>query len=263
MSASSSAPRTRRALVVEDDPLYATLYREMLASAVPGIEVELARNGYVALLHLARERPDLIILDLHMPGFSGFELLDIVKRKHGLAEVPILVVSSAADESTRPLRALPGVHVFAKPLRPALLKKLIRQAIPDAHPATPARSPRLVAARFAAFVGEDWDLQRQIALQFFDLAPDRIARIADAARRHDLAQLREWCHTLVGTASMLGAEALEQLVARLRQQLDGGEPAAIAGAAEAVIEEIRQIALVFDRDFDLYGNTHHGGTNHA
>lgn len=262
MPASSPAPRKHRALVVEDDPLYATLYREMLNSAVPGIEVEFARNGYVALLHLARERPDLIILDLHMPGFSGFELLDIVKRKHGLAEVPVLVVSSAPDESTAPLRALPGVHVFAKPLRPALLKKLIRQAILDT-PSAAAQGPRLVAARFATFVGEDRELQRQIALQFFDLAPDRIACIANAVRRGDHLQLREWCHTLIGTASMIGADALEQLVIRLRRQLETGEPAAIASAAEAVMEEIRQIALAFVRDFDICGNTQHDGTNHA
>lgn len=252
-----------RALVVEDDPLYATLYREMLTSAVPGMEVEFARNGYVALLHLARERPDLIILDLHMPGFSGFELLDIVKRKQGLAEVPVLVVSSATDESTQPLRALPAVHVFAKPLRPALLKKLIRQIILEASPAAPAHGQRLVAARFAAFVGEDGDLQREIALQFFDLAPDRIARIANAVRRGDHLQLREWCHTLVGTASMIGAEVLEQLVARLRRQLETGDRAAIASAAETVVEEIRQVALAFDRDFNLCGNTHHDGKNHA
>lgn len=245
-----------RALVVEDDPLYVTLYTEVLASTVQGIEIEHAANGYAALLHLAKQRPDLILLDLHMPGFDGFELLDIVKRKHGLAEVPILVVSSAPDESTQALRSLQGVHVFAKPLRPALLRKLIRQTLPEACSAlSPARS-RLVAARFTAFVGEDWDLQRQIALQFFDLAPDRIARIADAARRRDYPQLREWCHTLTGTGSMIGAEALVQLVARLRQQLDGGEHAAIAGAAEAVMEEIRQIALVFDHDFDLYGSAH-------
>lgn len=253
----SPRPAAARALVVEDDPLYVTLYGEVLASTVTGIEIEHAANGYAALLHLAKQRPDLILLDLHMPGFDGFELLDIVKRKHGLAEVPILVVSSAPDESTQALRSLPGVHVFAKPLRPALLRKLIRQILPGTCTSqSPARSRRLVAAHFTAFVGEDWDLQRQIALQFFDLAPDRIARIADAARRRDYPQLREWCHTLTGTGSMIGAEALVQLVARLRQQLDGGEHAAIAGAAEAVMEEIRQIALVFDHDFDLYGSAH-------
>lgn len=253
----SPRPAAPRALVVEDDPLYVTLYGEVLASTVPGIEIEHAANGYAALLHLAKQRPDLILLDLHMPGFNGFELLDIVKRKHGLADVPILVVSSAADETTQPLRELPGVHIFAKPLRPELLKKLIRQALSQASTGThPARSRRLVSARFAAFVGEDLDLQRQIALQFFDLAPDRIARIADAARRRDYPQLREWCHTLTGTGSMIGAEALVQLVAELRQHLDDGEHAAIADAAEAVMEELRQIALVFDRDFDLYGNAH-------
>jgi CheY-like chemotaxis protein/HPt (histidine-containing phosphotransfer) domain-containing protein len=248
-------PTTRpQALVVEDDPLYATLYRETLVSMVPEIDVVVARNGYLALLHLAQNRPGIVILDLHMPGFDGFEFLDIVKRKHGLLDVPILVVSSASDTAMKPLHALPRVHVFAKPLRPALLQKLIRQILPAASASPPpprATAPAFSVTQFEAFVGTDWHLQRQIARQFYDLAPDRIAKLERAAQALDYEGLRTWCHTLTGTAAMIGANTLAECIERLHRAVERRETPAVRTQAEHVVRELRHVAVVLDHDFNL------------
>lgn len=242
-----------QALVVEDDPLYATLYRETLVSMVPDIEVMVAQNGYLALLHLAQNRPGIVILDLHMPGFDGFEFLDIVKRKHGLVDVPILVVSSATDTAMKPLHELPLVHVFAKPLRPALLQKLIRQILPAAASVSPSRSPPIAfdVTQLEAFVGTDWHLQRQIARQFYELAPDRIAKLEQAARVLDYEGLGGWCHTLTGTAAMIGANALGESVERLHRAVERRDVAAVRTEADLAIRELRHVAVVLDHDFDL------------
>lgn len=252
MPASINTPR--RALIVEDDPLFATVYRENIAACVPGIEIEISRNGYLGLLYLAHNRPDLIILDLHMPGFDGFEFLDIVKRKRDLLDLPILVVSSVKEALTEPLRALPQVFVFAKPLRPSLLQKLVRQLItPSADfPTAPARTKRVATAKLEAYVGDDWSLQREIARQFYDLAPDRIAQLEECVRRRDYLRLRDWCHALTGTSAMIGAETLQQQIATLRQTIATGNHEAIAVTVNAVTEELRQIAILLDHDFDLH-----------
>ena len=245
-----------QALIVEDDPLYATLYRETLVSMVPQIKVTVVHNGYQALLHLARQRPDLVILDLHMPGFNGFEFLDIVKRKHGLLDVPILVVSSAGDTAMKPLHELPRVHVFSKPLRPALLQKLIRQILPAASAAPCAPRPASAAfdaSQFEAFVGTDWHLQRQIARQFYELAPDRIAKLEHASSVLDYESLHNWCHTLTGTAAMIGARALGEHVERLHHAVRRRDAQAIRADAAQVVDALRRVAVVLDHDFDLDG----------
>lgn len=256
MPASINTPR--RALIVEDDPLFATVYRENIAACVPGIEIEISRNGYLALLYLAHNRPDLIVLDLHMPGFDGFEFLDIVKRKHDLLDLPILVVSSADETIAAPLRTLPQVFVFAKPLRPNLLKKLVRQLLaPSANVRPPpARAQRVATAKLEAYVGEDWSLQREIARQFYDLAPDRIAQLDECVRRRDYLRLGEWCHALTGTSAMIGAETLQQQIATLRQTIATGNHEAIATMVNAVSEELRQIAILLDHDYNLHDENH-------
>ncbi len=256
MPASINTPH--RALIVEDDPLFATVYRENIASTMPGIEIEVSRNGYLALLYLAQNRPDLVVLDLHMPGFDGFEFLDIVKRKHDLINLPILVVSSVDEAITAPLRALPQVFVFAKPLRPSLLQKLVRQLLtPSANfPDAPAHTKRVAAAKLEAYVGDDWSLQREIARQFYDLAPDRIAQLHECIRRRDYLRLGDWCHALTGTSAMMGAETLQQQIATLRRSIATGNHEAIAAAVHAVVEELRQVALLLDHDYDLHDESH-------
>jgi len=248
----------QRALIVEDDPLFATVYRENIAACVPGIEIEVSENGYLGLLYLARTRPDLIVLDLHMPGFDGFEFLDIVKRKSDLLDLPILVVSSVNEALTAPLRALPQVFVFAKPVRPALLQKLIRQLIaPSANrPAARARTENTASAGLKTFVGDDWSLQREIARQFYDMAPDRIVQLQDCIRQRDYLRLGDWCHALTGTSAMLGAETLKQRIATLRRTIATGNHEAIAAAVESVTAELRDIALLLDQDYDLHEERH-------
>ncbi len=250
----ASTQPQRRALIVEDDPLFVTIYREALANTVPDIEIEVSCNGYAALVYLAQQRPDIILLDLHMPDFSGFEFLEVVKRKQGLLGVPVIIVSSAAAEDTAPLSAYPDVFVFSKPLRSSLLCKLVSQILVQGrHVLAPEpKVKRLQQASLEAFVGDDWELQGAIASQFYELTPERIAQLETCVRRQDDAGLHFWCHTMIGTSAMIGAQVLQHRVLSLKQQLASADRVAIAAAANEVVDELRQTALFFASNFDLH-----------
>lgn len=254
MSASTQLLRSPRALIVEDDPLFATVYRETLGHVAPDTEIEVVPNGYAALVYLAHQRPDIILLDLHMPDFSGFEFLDVIKRKQGLHGVPIVVVSSAAAADTARLRAYPDVFVFSKPLRSSLLHKLISQILAPVNPPPDAAhsSERLQRASLEAFVGDDRELQGAIASQFYELTPERIAQLQACVRLQDEAGISFWCHTMIGTSSMMGAQALQQSVLSLKQRIASADWVAIGLAATLVEEELRQTALLFASTFNLH-----------
>lgn len=250
----ASTQPQRRALIVEDDPLFVTIYREALANTVPDIEIEVSCNGYAALVYLAQQRPDIILLDLHMPDFSGFEFFDIIKRKQGLLGVPIVIVSSAGAADTAQLSAHPDVFVFSKPLRSSLLHKLIRQILAQVDPPPDAEPhfKRLQRSSLEAFVGDDWELQGALASQFYELTPERIAQLEACVYRQDDAGLYFWCHTMIGTSAMMGAQALQHSVLSLKQRIASADRAAIALAAGVVVNELRQTALVFASTFDLH-----------
>lgn len=88
-----------RILVVEDERDIAALIAYHLTKE--GYRVRTAEGGSEALEAAAAERPDMILLDLMLPGFSGYEVLLELKRKRELAEVPVIILTARRDESDR------------------------------------------------------------------------------------------------------------------------------------------------------------------
>ena len=80
---------------------------------------------------------------------------------------------------------------------------------------------------------------------------DRIAKLEQAARVLDYEGLGGWCHTLTGTAAMIGANALGESVERLHRAVERRDVAAVRTEADLAIRELRHVAVVLDHDFDL------------
>ena len=88
-------PHRRLVLVVEDDSKAATLLRLHLERA--GFRVIQAATAESALEITARETPDLITLDIHLPGMDGWECLERIRKSERLASIPVVIVSIVAD----------------------------------------------------------------------------------------------------------------------------------------------------------------------
>ena len=79
-------------LVVDDDEILQEALSRYLISQ--GFEVQIAGNGREALEEMRRRTPDLMILDLMMPGMSGFEVIDALRGEDGKARVPVVVYTA-------------------------------------------------------------------------------------------------------------------------------------------------------------------------
>lgn len=78
-------------LIVDDEPDIVDLLSGILTDA--GYAVQSAANGYEALARVAAQRPDLILLDLLMPGLSGMTVLAMLREQEG-RPIPVLVLSA-------------------------------------------------------------------------------------------------------------------------------------------------------------------------
>jgi DNA-binding response OmpR family regulator len=85
----------KRILVVDDEIGALTLIGIMLDRG--GFEVLKARDANQALTLLDRETPDLMILDVMMPGVDGIELCQMIRKRPPTAETPILILSARGD----------------------------------------------------------------------------------------------------------------------------------------------------------------------
>ena len=103
-------------LVVEDDPQTRELYRHALLSA--RYRVTVAADGYSALRSIERNCPDLLVLDLHLPRVSGWDVYRDVRSRWTTAKLPIIAVSGYDFGE---LRAGEHVSLLEKPIDPTQL----------------------------------------------------------------------------------------------------------------------------------------------
>lgn len=82
-------------LVVDDHPSNVELLTQFLETS--GYEVRTAANGEQALRAVSQDRPDLVIMDLNMPGLAGWETTQLLKRNPQTQHIPVIVVT--ADNS--------------------------------------------------------------------------------------------------------------------------------------------------------------------
>ncbi|MBX7234184.1 MAG: response regulator [Caldilineales bacterium] len=88
-----------RILVVDDDRQIARLVRSYLEQA--GFSVLTAFDGEAALALLRSERPDLVVLDLMLPGRNGWEITRIVREDKHLAGTPIIMLTARVEAADR------------------------------------------------------------------------------------------------------------------------------------------------------------------
>jgi two-component system OmpR family response regulator len=150
-----------RILIADDDPHIREVLRFALAKA--GMETEEAGDGEAALAAAARERPDLVVLDINMPRLDG---LEVCRRLRAEGDLPILFLSSRDDEIDRVVGIELGADDYVvKPFSPrevvarvgAILKRGARAAPGgDARAAIHHHRLRLDPEAWEAF----WDGQR-------------------------------------------------------------------------------------------------------
>src|SRR5690606_13021033 len=99
MSTAAAKASPARILVVEDERDIAALVAYALTGA--GYRVRTAEGGAEALESVAAERPDLLVLDLMLTGFSGYDVLQEIRRSAELADVPVVVLTARRDEADR------------------------------------------------------------------------------------------------------------------------------------------------------------------
>ncbi len=129
------AARVRRVLYVEDNPVNVLLMEAMLAS-LPGIRLSSAALPEIGLQMAAAQRPDLILLDIQLPGIDGFEVLRRLRQGDATRAIPVIAVSANAMASDVERGLTAGFAAYlTKPLDMDKLLQTIAATLAQTPPA--------------------------------------------------------------------------------------------------------------------------------
>lgn len=123
---------TQSVMVVDDEPMARTLLRLMLVRA--GFLVTEAEDGYDALAKVERNKPDLILLDVMMPGMDGFTVCETLRSEVRTSQLPIIMLSAKTDLTsiTKGLR-VGATKYLTKPISPDELTRHVRDILGPAQ----------------------------------------------------------------------------------------------------------------------------------
>jgi two-component system response regulator len=115
-------------VLAEDNDDHALLIKMALEKvAEGGVEIHRARTGTEALALVRSLHPDLLLLDLRMPGMTGHEALEVIKGDAKMRQVPVAVLTSSdRDQDIAKSYGLGGNHFIVKPEDPSVLEVRVR-----------------------------------------------------------------------------------------------------------------------------------------
>ncbi|OGR52993.1 MAG: hypothetical protein A2049_04510 [Elusimicrobia bacterium GWA2_62_23] len=104
----------KKILAADDDQAMVDYYKALLSEA--GYEVLAAADATAALIQYRDEKPDLVILDMQMPGGGGAQVFDVT-RDVLKAGVPVIFVTGLPERAENFAKSYPKVRVFRKPVK--------------------------------------------------------------------------------------------------------------------------------------------------
>ncbi len=204
-------------LVVEDNRFNRLLFEEILTDW--GLRVILAENGYQALELLEVRQPDLILLDLRMPGIDGIEVARRIRRRekeNGAQPVIIIAVTADRDAETRKACFAVGINeVLAKPVIPEKLAKAIDVHCQGIVSMAPKSQP-LLNPQALKVLGGDPDLVRKFRVILAQDIDAELKSLRSALESEDRPLLSRAAHTLKGLCGQLTNPAPTELATWLQ-----------------------------------------------
>ena len=119
---------TQSVLIVDDEPMARTLLRLMLVRA--GFNVSEAEDGFDALEKVLISQPDIILLDVMMPGMDGFSVCEKLRQREETSNLPIIMLSAKTDlDSINKGLRVGATKYLTKPISPEELTRHVNDVL--------------------------------------------------------------------------------------------------------------------------------------
>lgn len=182
-------------LVVEDDRMTREMSSEAVRSA--GMRTLLCESGEAAIEVISEQRPDLVVLDLTMPGISGIEVLRAIRGRRASEDLPVIVATGSSDPTTVSAAYRAGATDFViKPIVYPILIERIRYMLKSSSAfktVAAARRSLEDAQRLMRSGSWEWNA-RESSLWVSESLREMLSIRAETTDPSNLVELTRWVH---------------------------------------------------------------------
>jgi putative two-component system response regulator len=274
----SARPTKARVLVIDDDPAVADLLAQLVTRE--GYDAAIAADSHAAFASIVQQEPDVILLDVVLPGMDGFEICRRLKREHRTRLTPVVLVTGLGDRERRIAGLEAGADDFlTKPIDPQELLARVASLVRMKQYTDDLDSAASILMSLAVLIeGRDGNTQghchrmanyatalgRRLGLGEDDLhalhrggfihdigmltIPDSVLNRAGSLDSEEYELVKS--HTVVGDSlcgSLRSLGAVRPIVRWHHERLDGsGYPDGLRGDAIPLVAQITGIVDVYD-----------------
>jgi signal transduction histidine kinase/DNA-binding response OmpR family regulator len=264
-------PRGLRVLLAEDNRVNQTVATRLLEKM--GYSVEVADNGHAALLLLATQPFDLVLMDIQMPEMDGLTATRRIRESERSTpyHLPIVAMTAHAMKGDRELCIEAGMDEYvSKPISAQLLREAIAIALRERDRATTPTSLTTTAVNEHATPagGVTWDrgktlerlggdekLLHEVIGIFLEEVPQQMAGLKQAIVQQNAKAIEEISHKLRGELGYLGIAEVSQMVRQLEELGRKSDPGGAAGLYAIFEAQLSEALTSMRRSFDMNGET--------
>jgi len=123
----------KKVLVLDDDMVAMLLYSEIFKREPDKYSVIKCFNGLEAIKRMKNDKPDVVILDIHMPLVNGLEVYEKIKATEEINNIPIIVATADVSAKNKYNKKLSGVTWMLKPIISSKLFRMVDKACVKNH----------------------------------------------------------------------------------------------------------------------------------
>ncbi len=224
----------KKILIIEDDQIVANVYRNKLA--VEGYQVEIASEGETGLRTMRLFKPDIIILDLMLPGMSGIDVIKQIRSEEEFTRIPVIIFSNTylTNMIQEAWKAGATKCISKSNCSPKEVIDVVRHTIGDSG-AVPTSSPAVIGTHapnrpIPLNTETDSAFQADLRKTFIDSLPATIVNLraslqslvkadSEMSRLKEIYELYRRVHALNGNASIAGLVQIAHMSAALEALL--------------------------------------------
>jgi signal transduction histidine kinase/ABC-type amino acid transport substrate-binding protein/DNA-binding response OmpR family regulator len=229
-------PLAGRILLVEDSEINQLVAKELLEQM--GLEVDTVDDGKKAIEYLKQQHPDLILMDIQMPGMDGYETTHKIRTMPDMASLPIFAMTANAmvGDAEKSIAAGMNGHI-SKPVDPDRLYNILSEYLPKQLNATPntknksndswelpKKSPAYIdIQRGVTQVGGNPDFYKKLLRNFLSGHSNCASSLKEMIEDSRIEDARIAAHTLKGVGGNIAAIELQRVASDLEAILKSGK----------------------------------------